>query len=190
MLLTLPVDPGLRTLTLDPFENLPVGLHNATQVLAEPVLVENPVAAIGHRPIPEAAGVRADLIGQQQGTIARETEFDLEVDELQTATVEQLAQLRVDAQGELLHRAELLRIEQTEQLQAGLRQQRVAEGELVVADEISPDTCRLWDRAVADAGDRILDKDRFRQDLGGVIEAYGEVLKRVQGVCPEPHSYR
>ncbi len=65
-----------------------------------------------------------------------------------------------------------------------------AEGELVVADEISPDTCRLWDRAVADAGDRILDKDRFRQDLGGVIEAYGEVLKRVQGVCPEPHSYR
>jgi phosphoribosylaminoimidazole-succinocarboxamide synthase len=65
-----------------------------------------------------------------------------------------------------------------------------ADGELVVADEISPDTCRLWDRAVADAGDRILDKDRFRQDLGGVIEAYGEVLKRVQGVCPEPRSYR
>jgi phosphoribosylaminoimidazole-succinocarboxamide synthase len=65
-----------------------------------------------------------------------------------------------------------------------------AAGELVVADEISPDTCRLWDRAIADAGDRILDKDRFRQDLGGVIEAYGEVLKRVQGVCPEPRSYR
>jgi len=59
-------------------------------------------------------------------------------------------------------------------------------GELVVADEISPDTCRLWDRQVADTNDRILDKDRFRQDLGGVVEAYGEVLKRVQGVCPEP----
>ncbi|WP_216901482.1 phosphoribosylaminoimidazolesuccinocarboxamide synthase [Synechococcus sp. CCY 9618] len=65
-----------------------------------------------------------------------------------------------------------------------------ATGELVVADEISPDTCRLWDRAVADAQDRILDKDRFRQDLGGVVEAYGEVLKRVQGVCPEPRVYR
>ncbi|MEX0588599.1 MAG: phosphoribosylaminoimidazolesuccinocarboxamide synthase [Cyanobium sp.] len=63
-------------------------------------------------------------------------------------------------------------------------------GELVVADEISPDTCRLWDRAVADAHDRILDKDRFRQDLGGVVEAYGEVLKRVQGACPEPRIYR
>ncbi len=62
-------------------------------------------------------------------------------------------------------------------------------GELVVADEISPDTCRLWDRAISDSEDRILDKDRFRQDLGGVVEAYGEVLKRVQGVCPEPRVY-
>ena len=61
-------------------------------------------------------------------------------------------------------------------------------GELVVADEISPDTCRLWDLRVADASDRILDKDRFRQDLGGVVEAYGEVLKRVQGACPSPRS--
>ena len=65
-----------------------------------------------------------------------------------------------------------------------------ASGELVVADEISPDTCRLWDRAVLDSQDRILDKDRFRQDLGGVVEAYGEVLKRVQGACPLPRVYR
>jgi phosphoribosylaminoimidazole-succinocarboxamide synthase len=62
-------------------------------------------------------------------------------------------------------------------------------GELVVADEISPDTCRLWDQGVVDVQDRILDKDRFRQDLGGVVEAYGEVLKRVQGACPEPRVY-
>ena len=64
-----------------------------------------------------------------------------------------------------------------------------SDGELLLADEISPDTCRLWDRAVADGNDRILDKDRFRQDLGGVVEAYGEVLKRVQGVCPQPRVY-
>ena len=63
------------------------------------------------------------------------------------------------------------------------------DGELVLADEISPDTCRLWDRAVQDSQDRILDKDRFRQDLGGVIDAYGEVLKRVQQHCPEPRVY-
>jgi phosphoribosylaminoimidazole-succinocarboxamide synthase len=60
------------------------------------------------------------------------------------------------------------------------------DGALVVADEISPDTCRLWDSQVSDASDRILDKDRFRQDLGRVVEAYGEVLKRVQGACPSP----
>ena len=64
-----------------------------------------------------------------------------------------------------------------------------ASGELVVADEISPDTCRLWDVSVSDVQQRILDKDRFRQDLGGVVEAYGEVFKRVQGVCPEPRVY-
>ena len=63
-----------------------------------------------------------------------------------------------------------------------------ADGTLLVADEISPDTCRLWDQQVSDASDRILDKDRFRQDLGGVVEAYGEVLKRVQAACPPPRS--
>ena len=52
---------------------------------------------------------------------------------------------------------------------------RNAAGELLVADEISPDTCRLWDMNSRDEKERILDKDRFRQDLGGVIEAYGEV---------------
>jgi phosphoribosylaminoimidazole-succinocarboxamide synthase len=65
-----------------------------------------------------------------------------------------------------------------------------ADGRLLLADEISPDTCRLWDRRISNQSDRILDKDRFRQDLGGVVEAYGEVLKRVQGVCAQPRVYR
>jgi phosphoribosylaminoimidazole-succinocarboxamide synthase len=65
-----------------------------------------------------------------------------------------------------------------------------ADGRLLLADEISPDTCRLWDRRISDQSDRILDKDRFRQDLGGIVEAYGEVLKRVQGVCAQPRVYR
>jgi phosphoribosylaminoimidazole-succinocarboxamide synthase len=51
------------------------------------------------------------------------------------------------------------------------------EGRLLLADEISPDTCRLWDAA---SGDR-LDKDRFRRDLGGVEEAYLEVRRRLEG---------
>ncbi|WP_320667085.1 phosphoribosylaminoimidazolesuccinocarboxamide synthase [Prochlorococcus sp. MIT 1307] len=61
-------------------------------------------------------------------------------------------------------------------------------GHLLVSDEISPDTCRLWDQRAGNAKDRILDKDRFRKDLGGVVDAYGEVLKRVQGVTTKPRT--
>lgn len=49
------------------------------------------------------------------------------------------------------------------------------EGQVVLGDEISPDTCRLWD---LETGEK-LDKDRFRRDLGGVEEAYQEVLRRL-----------
>ncbi len=52
---------------------------------------------------------------------------------------------------------------------------RSADGEILLGDEISPDTCRLWD---VESGER-LDKDRFRRDLGGVEEAYQEVFRRV-----------
>ena len=50
-------------------------------------------------------------------------------------------------------------------------------GRLWLADEISPDTCRLWDAATRER----LDKDRFRRDMGGVEEAYQEVYRRVRG---------
>ena len=51
---------------------------------------------------------------------------------------------------------------------------RTGDGQIVLADEISPDTCRLWDSATGEK----LDKDRFRRDLGGVEEAYAEIMKR------------
>ncbi len=54
-----------------------------------------------------------------------------------------------------------------------------AAGALVLGDEISPDTCRLWDQTQADPQERILDKDRFRQDLGNVSTAYQRVLDLV-----------
>lgn len=50
-------------------------------------------------------------------------------------------------------------------------------GRLILADEISPDTCRLWDEGTKES----MDKDRFRKDLGKIEEAYQEVLKRVCG---------
>ncbi|MDJ0706959.1 MAG: phosphoribosylaminoimidazolesuccinocarboxamide synthase [Leptolyngbyaceae cyanobacterium MO_188.B28] len=54
-----------------------------------------------------------------------------------------------------------------------------AQQNLLLADEISPDTCRLWDQSEVDINRRILDKDRFRQDLGQVEEAYQQVLARI-----------
>ena len=50
---------------------------------------------------------------------------------------------------------------------------------LILADEISPDTCRLWDNAETDPDARVMDKDRFRRDLGSVETAYKQVLQRV-----------
>ena len=53
---------------------------------------------------------------------------------------------------------------------------KLADGSIVLADEISPDTCRLWDSNTHEK----LDKDRFRRDLGGVEEAYAEIMKRLE----------
>jgi phosphoribosylaminoimidazole-succinocarboxamide synthase len=52
---------------------------------------------------------------------------------------------------------------------------RTGEGDIVLADEISPDTCRFWDSATMEK----LDKDRFRRDMGGVEEAYMEIARRL-----------
>ena len=54
---------------------------------------------------------------------------------------------------------------------------RLSDGSIVLADEISPDTCRLWDMATNEK----LDKDRFRRDLGKVEDAYNEVMNRILG---------
>lgn len=55
---------------------------------------------------------------------------------------------------------------------------KTADGKIILADEISPDTCRLWDKDTMQK----LDKDRFRRDLGGVTEAYEEIYKRLKEV--------
>ena len=55
---------------------------------------------------------------------------------------------------------------------------RTSDGRIVLADEISPDTCRLWDKQTGEK----LDKDRFRRDLGKVIEAYEEIDRRLKSL--------
>ena len=52
---------------------------------------------------------------------------------------------------------------------------KTADGEIILADEISPDTCRFWDKKTGEK----LDKDRFRRDLGGVEDAYSEMMNRL-----------
>ncbi|MFM7529825.1 MAG: phosphoribosylaminoimidazolesuccinocarboxamide synthase [Nodosilinea sp.] len=54
-----------------------------------------------------------------------------------------------------------------------------AQQQILLGDEISPDTCRLWDQDNQDECQRVMDKDRFRQDLGQVEQAYQRVLERV-----------
>lgn len=54
---------------------------------------------------------------------------------------------------------------------------KTADGQIVLADEISPDTCRFWDSKTGTK----LDKDRFRRDMGGVKDAYQEIMKRLLG---------
>ena len=55
---------------------------------------------------------------------------------------------------------------------------KTSKGKIILADEISPDTCRLWDKDTM----KKLDKDRFRRDLGGVTEAYVEIYERLKKV--------
>ena len=54
---------------------------------------------------------------------------------------------------------------------------KTSDGNIILADEISPDTCRFWDSTTHEK----LDKDRFRRDMGGVEEAYQEIMKRLMG---------
>ncbi|WP_018131132.1 phosphoribosylaminoimidazolesuccinocarboxamide synthase [Effusibacillus pohliae] len=139
-----------------------------------------------------AAGSLAKRIGWEEGTILPKTvvEFYYKNDELgdplvnrshievlQLATPEQVQQLEelgrqinVYLKGFLADKNLLL---VDFKLEFGID----VDGNLLLADEISPDTCRFWD---ADTKER-LDKDRFRRDLGAVEEAYEEILRRLGG---------
>ena len=64
---------------------------------------------------------------------------------------------------------------QTCALPISLSHRRRFHGEIILADEISPDTCRLWDKETHEK----LDKDRFRRDMGNVEDAYQEVFRRI-----------
>ena len=98
---------------------------------------------------------------------------------MQLATAEQVEQLRLKALAinqiltQFFERCGITLVDF--KLEFGLDAQQ----QLLLADEISPDTCRLWNQAEADPARRVLDKDRFRRDLGDVEAGYRQVLERV-----------
>lgn len=139
-----------------------------------------------------AAGSLAKRLGLEEGTILNKTvlEFcykddalgdpiinDYHIAALELATPEELViisdyALRInDILGDYLKDLNI------ELIDFKLEFGRTADGTIILADEISPDTCRFWDSTTKEK----LDKDRFRRDLDGVEGAYQEVMKRLLG---------
>ena len=139
-----------------------------------------------------AAGSLSKRLGLPEGTKMKKTvlEFSYKNDELgdpmvnddhifamELATPEELQTIRDYALkiNTLLH--DYLQDLGIELIDFKLEFGKTAEGEIVLADEISPDTCRFWDTKTGEK----LDKDRFRRDLGGVEDAYKEIMRRLLG---------
>ena len=137
------------------------------------------------------AGSMAQRLGLEEGTEPENTIFDIcyKNDELGDplmndhhavalgfATYDELAEIyRMSARINELLTALFARIN-IKLIDFKIEFGKTQTGEIVLADELSPDTCRLWD---ATTGEK-LDHDRFRRDLGQVREAYEEILKRLQ----------
>lgn len=137
------------------------------------------------------AGSMAQRLGLEEGTEPKNTIFDLcyKDDELGDplindhhavamglATYEELKTIYAVAAriNEVL--TELFRRVNVRLVDFKIEFGKTADGEILLADELSPDTCRLWDIATGEK----LDHDRFRRDLGHVREAYEEIHKRLQ----------
>ncbi len=139
-----------------------------------------------------AAGSFSKRFGVKEGTIlnAPTVEFSYKNDDLHDplmntyhalalalATAEEIAQIEAMAfkVNEVLK--EIMMAANIRLIDFKLEFGRLADGTIILADEISPDTCRYWD---ATTGEH-LDKDLFRRDLGGEADAYQEVMKRLLG---------
>jgi phosphoribosylaminoimidazole-succinocarboxamide synthase len=138
-----------------------------------------------------AAGSISKRLGIPEGTVLNKTviEFSLKDDQLHDPMINHYHIYALDLAdaGEMaVIEAEALKI--NEILVPYLRDKGLTlvdfklefgrhKGKVLLGDEISPDTCRFWDSS---SGEK-LDKDRFRRDLGGVIDAYREVLRRLEG---------
>lgn len=136
------------------------------------------------------AGSLVSRIGLDEGTVLPRTvlEFYLKNDKLHDPMINRMHIYALDlATPEEMNKLEELSLKVNEILQDHLKKVNIVlvdlklefgrfGKEIMLGDEISPDTCRFWD---ASSGEK-LDKDRFRRDLGGITEAYQEVLRRLK----------
>ena len=138
-----------------------------------------------------AAGSLSKRLGIPEGTVMKKTvlEFSLKDDELHDPMINHYHIYAMDlaAPGEMAE-IEKAALRVNELLVPYLREKGITlvdfklefgrhGDKILLGDEISPDTCRFWDSSSQEK----LDKDRFRRDMGGVVEAYREVLRRLEG---------
>ncbi|HRR90557.1 MAG TPA: phosphoribosylaminoimidazolesuccinocarboxamide synthase, partial [Eubacteriales bacterium] len=136
-----------------------------------------------------AAGSLAKRLGVPEGTVMKSTvlEFCYKNDELGDPMINEYHALAMEfATKEEIEKITSMSFKINEVLREYLKGAGIDlidfklefgryKGDIILADEISPDTCRFWDMATREK----LDKDRFRRDLGGVEEAYREVMARL-----------
>jgi len=138
-----------------------------------------------------AAGSLSKRLGIPEGTVMKKTvlEFSLKDDELHDPMINHYHIYAMElATPDEMAALEKAALKVNEILVPYLKEKGITlvdfklefgrhNGEILLGDEISPDTCRFWDSSSQEK----LDKDRFRRDMGGVIEAYREVLRRLEG---------
>ncbi len=138
-----------------------------------------------------AAGSLTKRLGIPEGTVMKKTvlEFSLKDDELHDPMINHYHIYAMDlAAPEEMAEIEKVALKVNELLVPYLRDKGITlvdfklefgrhGDKILLGDEISPDTCRFWDSSSQEK----LDKDRFRRDMGGVVEAYREVLRRLEG---------
>ncbi|MCD8107170.1 MAG: phosphoribosylaminoimidazolesuccinocarboxamide synthase [Oscillospiraceae bacterium] len=169
---------GVKTHLIEVLDETSVLVKKADIVMVE-VIVRN-----------VAAGSFSKKYGVPEGTklLNTVTEFSLKSDELGDPMINdcQITALGVATQAELDElKAVSLKVDQLMSelfLKCGIKlidfklEFGRVDGELLLCDEISPDSCRLWDAET----DEKLDKDRFRRDLGNVLDGYRDVLARLE----------
>lgn len=138
-----------------------------------------------------AAGSLSERLGIPEKTELKKTvlEFSLKDDQLHDPMINHYHIYAMElAEPEEMAQMERIALQVNEILVPYLKEKNIVlvdfklefgrhNGKILLGDEISPDTCRFWDSS---SGEK-LDKDRFRRDMGGVIEAYREVLRRLEG---------